>query len=185
MHDKSRDPYGTRVFTAHTESILMTYFSKTHLRSWTTLAMVVTLHTAAAAGPTSPLRGTWSFSQFVPSTTLLTGSPMPLTAVGTLVMDAQQRFIGHGVFNTPIEGQQTIELDLDGSCAARGGRSTNGYDCTFNFPAFNLENIRRYCVPMARSHGRCYDEFRCVNIDEPGATVVLAEFVRQRSGTCE
>jgi len=158
------------------------------LRGCATFILLTALFTSGAVlakEGNSSLRGTWSFSQFVPSTTLLTGSPLPLTAVGTFVMGKDNRFTGHGVFNTPVPGSQTIELDLNGYCAARGGKSANGYDCSFNFPAFELENVRRHCVPMAKSHGFCFDELRCVNIDEPGETVALIEFVRQRSGTCE
>ena len=138
-----------------------------------------------AAGENSPLRGTWSFSQFVPSTKLLTGSALPLVAVGTLVMDRHNHFIGHGVFNTPVAGSQAIELDLNGDCAPRAGSTSNGLDCRFNFPSFNLSNVARYCVVMSNSRGRCYDEFRCVDTDEPGDTVALIEYKRQVLGTCE
>lgn len=140
---------------------------------------------AQAAGQNSRLRGTFSFSQFVPSTTLLTGQPLPLVAVGTLKMDATNHFTGHGVFNTPVPGQQVIELDLDGECTARGGKVADGLDCLFNFPAFNLYNVGRYCVVMANTRGRCFDEFRCVDTAEPGETVALIEYKRQQFGTCD
>lgn len=144
--------------------------------------------TALAVDQRSPLRGTWSFSQFVPSTTLLnqlpTAPPLPVVAVGTLVMDTNNRFAGHGVFNTPIPGMQAIELDLNGQCTSRGAGISNGLDCTFNFPAFSLV-VRRYCVPMASARGRCFDEFRCVNTEEAGNTVALIEYKRQYLGTCE
>ena len=140
---------------------------------------------AMATDTRSPLRGTWSFSQFVPSTTLLTGSPLPIVAVGTLVIDKHNHFTGHGVFNTPVPGSQSIELDLNGQCTPRNGAISKGLDCLFNFPAFNLENVGRYCVPMANAQGRCYDEFRCVDTKEPGNTVLLVEYKRQYLGTCE
>lgn len=140
---------------------------------------------AVAVDARSPLRGSWSFSQIVPSTNLLTGSPVPLVAAGVMEVDSAGQFVGHGVFNTPVPGLQTIELDLDGSCSARGGRSANGFDCSFNFPSFGLRDVHRYCVPMSRMQGRCYDELRCVNVDEPGETVALIEYRRQLPGTCE
>lgn len=152
------------------------------------LAIVTSLASgvaAQAADARSPLRGTWSFSQQVPSTTLLTGSPVPLVAVGTLNMDRYDYFTGHGVFNTPVPGNQSIELDLNGNCTARSGEPANGYDCVFNFPAFNLMGVNRYCVAMDNTRGRCFDALRCVNIDEPGETVALIEYRRQHSGTCE
>lgn len=163
----------------------MTHPSRFGCTIITMLASLLISSSAFAKDIRSPLRGTWSFSQYVPSTTLLTGSPVPLVAVGTFVMGKDNRFTGHGVFDTPVPDLQSIELDLNGSCAAREGKSANGYDCSFNFPDFQLENVRRYCVPMANSHGRCFDELRCVDIDEPGETVALIEFRRQRSGTCE
>ena len=144
-------------------------------------------------GPSkSPLRGTWSFSQVVPSTTLLTTPPggpagpsVPLVAVGTLTMDSINYFEGSGGFNTPIAGQQFIELGIEGNCTPRDGRYRNGLDCAFNFPDFGLLGINRYCVVMDKAPGRCFDEFKCVNVDEPGETVALVEFKRQQSGTCK
>lgn len=141
--------------------------------------------TAQAADQRSRLRGTFSFSQMVPSTTLLTGKPLPLVAVGTLKMDDTNHFTGHGVFNTPVPGQQVIELDMNGECTARAGKLANGLDCVFNFPAFNLSNVGRYCVVMANTYGRCFDEFRCVDTAEPGETVALIEYKRQHVGTCD
>ncbi len=144
--------------------------------------------TVLAVDQRSPLRGTWSFSQVVPSTTLLNqssaASPLPIVAVGTLVMDANNRFAGHGVFNTPIPEMQAIELDLNGQCTPRGAGIGNGLDCIYNFPAFGLV-VRRYCVPMASAQGRCFDEFRCVDTEEAGNTVALIEYKRQYLGTCE
>lgn len=162
--------------------------NRAHLHAGILAILIIDHVTSAplhAEDTRSPLRGTWSFSQVVPSTTLLTGAPVPLVAVGTLQVDRRGGFTGHGVFNTPVPGQQTIALDIDGTCAARDGQDARGYDCLFNFPAFNLLGIGRYCVPMASSRGRCFDELRCVNIDEPGNTVALVEFRRQQSGTCE
>ena len=134
----------------------------------------------------SPLRGTWSFSQFDPSTTLLTPNPIPVTAVGTLVMGENNSFTGHGVFNTPVAGLQTIELDLNGGCTVRNGKVSDGLDCLFNFSNrdFNLPGVRRFCVVMANDNGQCFDEFRCVDTDEPGGTVLLVEYKRQYLGTC-
>lgn len=150
-----------------------------------TVALSVAGAPALADGKRSPLRGVWSFSQQVPSTTLLTGNPIPLVAVGTLTMSADNSFTGHGVFNTPVAGQQAIELDMHGSCGARNGRASEGFDCVFNFPAFGLSDIHRYCVAMDNARGRCFDSMRCVNIDEPGSTVALVEYRRQNSGTCD
>lgn len=134
----------------------------------------------------SPLRGTWSFSQFVPSTTILGTPPIPITAVGTLVMDDNNHFTGHGVFNTPVEGLQTVELDLNGTCTVRNGNISNGLDCLFNFPSFNLFHVGRFCVVMANDKGQCFDEFRCVDTKEPGRTVLLIEYKRQQLlGTCK
>ena len=158
------------------------------------LLLLLTLVSAAVIADDdarrAPLRGQWSFSQIVPSTTLLTGEPVPLTAVGTVAIDAHNHFSGHGVFNIPVPnftevpGLQAIELDLNGSCSPRDGDISNGLDCLFNFPEFGLADIGRYCVPMDRKPGRCIDEMRCVNINEPGETVALIEFRRQRAGTC-
>lgn len=132
----------------------------------------------------SPLRGIWSFSQMVPSTTLLTGSPVPLVAVGTLEIDGALQFSGNGAFNTPVPGQQFIKLAINGHCSPREGEIRDGLDCVFNFPEFDLFDVNRFCVVMASERGRCFDEFRCVNVDEPGETVALMEFKRQQSGTC-
>ncbi|MGR8947896.1 MAG: hypothetical protein ACU84Q_07610 [Gammaproteobacteria bacterium] len=143
----------------------------------------------------SPLRGHWSFSQIVPSTTLLTTPPggpvgpaVPLVAVGTLRIDESNQFTGNAGFNTPVVSPDFpdgfIPLGFDGHCTPRDRNYRTGLDCIFNFPEFQLFGINRYCVVMAKEPGRCYDEFRCVNIDEPGETVALTEFKRQRSGTC-
>ena len=150
------------------------------------LVMGASVSSARADNTKSPLRGTWSFSQFNPSTTLLTPpNPIPITAVGTLVMDENNRFTGHGVFNTPVEGLQTVELDLNGTCTVRNGNISNGLDCLFNFPSFNLFDVGRFCVVMANDKGQCFDEFRCVDTKEPGGTVLLIEYKRQQLGTCK
>jgi hypothetical protein len=150
------------------------------------LVLATSVSSSRANNERSPLRGTWSFSQFNPSTTLLTPpNPLPITAVGTLVMDDTNHFTGHGVFNTPVEGLQTIELDLNGTCAVRNGNISNGLDCLFNFPSFNLFDVGRFCVAMANAQGQCFDEFRCVDTNEPGGTVLLVEYKRQQLGTCK
>lgn len=134
----------------------------------------------------SPLRGTWSFSQFVPATLLLgTPNPIPITAVGTLIMQDDNSFTAHGVFNTPIGA--ALDLDLNGSCTPRNGNVSNGLDCVLNVPSLNLSEPR-FCVVMANSTaalgtGGCFDEFRCVETDTPG-TVLLVEYKRQYLGTC-
>lgn len=74
---------------------------------------------------------------------------------------------------------------MNGECTARGGKLANGLDCLFNFPAFNLSKVGRYCVVMANMYGRCFDEFRCVDTSEPGETVALIEYKRQHLGTCD
>ena len=155
------------------------------------LAVIAIANTAQAhddQDDRSAVRGTWSFSQFVPSTTLLNelpgDPPIPLVAVGNLVMDADNQFTGHGVFNTPVPESESIELDMNGSCTERGGNIHNGLDCVFNFPAFDLTTTR-YCVVMANQRlRRCFDEFRCVNVFEAGQTVALIEFKRQHLGKC-
>jgi hypothetical protein len=104
--------------------------------------------------------------------------------VGTLEIDGASQFSGHGAFNTAVSGQQFIELGITGHCAMRKSDIRKGLDCVFNFPDFDLYDVNRFCVVMDNERGRCFDEFRCVNVDEPGETVALMEFKRQQSGTC-
>lgn len=152
------------------------------------LVMGASVSSTRADNTKSPLRGTWSFSQFVPATTLLgTPTPIPVAAAGTLVMGDDNSFTGHGVFNTPLSPPlgPVLELDLlNGICTVRNGNVSNGLDCRFDIPSFGLSNVGRFCVVMANDRGQCFDEFRCVNTNEPG-TVLFAEFKRQQVGTCK
>ena len=135
-------------------------------------------------GKKSPLRGIWSFSQFVPATTGLgTPTPIPTAAAGTFVMDDNNNFTGHAVLDTPLPiANPTFELDFQGSCTFRQGDVKNGMDCTLDVPAFGLTNVGRFCIVMG-GHVGCFDEFRCVDTNEAG-TVLLVEFKRQNADTC-
>lgn len=117
-----------------------------------------------AEGKKSPLRGSWSFSQFVPATLGLgTPTPIPTAAAGTFLMDNDNNFTGHAVLDTPLPlPNPTFELDFQGSCTFRQGDARNGMNCTLAVPAFGLTNVGRFCVVMA-GRGECYDEFRCVD----------------------
>lgn len=175
----------------------MRTFSRIRMRKFLYLLSGLGLVSILVLGPSispthadnnSPLRGAWSFSQFVPATTLLgTPTPIPITAAGTLLMDEDNGFTGHAVFNTPLPPETppgpVIELDFNGSCTFRQGDIRNGMDCTFDFPDFGLLGVGRFCVVMA-GRGGCFDEFRCVNTSEP-ETVVLAEYKRQGPGACQ
>lgn len=171
----------------------MKYSTRKNFRIAACAALLACLgvDSAIAVDNRSPLRGTWSFSQIVPSTELLgTPAPVPIVAVGTLIMDDANGFTGHGVFNTPVQGLgggagNAVELDLNGRCTPRNGAISQGLDCSFNFPGFGLANVGRFCVVMSSAQGRCYDEFRCVDTTEPGNTVALIEYRRQQTGTCD
>ncbi len=146
----------------------------------------IAVSSARADKQKSPLRGAWSFSQFVPATTALgTPEPIPTAAAGTLFMKDDNSFTGQAVLNTPLSSPlgPALELDIDGTCTFRPGGVKNGMDCLVNVPAFGLSGVGRFCVVMANSEG-CFDEFRCVNTNEPG-TVLLVEFKRQSPGACQ
>jgi len=149
------------------------------------LILGTTVREIQAEGRKSPLRGAWSFSQFVPSTTGF-GTPTPIStaAAGTLLMDENNHFTGHAVLDTPLPlPDPTFEFDFEGSCTFRQGDAKNGMDCKLDVPAFGLVNVGRFCVVMA-GRGQCFDEWRCVDTNEPG-TVLLVEFKRQNPGACQ
>jgi hypothetical protein len=128
------------------------------------------------------LRGTWSFSQIVPATTMLgTPDPVPLTAAGTLIMAADYTFTAHRVFD--ILTAPALDLDLNGSCSVRNGNFSNGLDCRLNVPSLGLSE-GRFCVAMAGGGGGCFDQFRCVDTDLVG-TVLLVKYTRQHLLTCD
>ena len=131
----------------------------------------------------SPLRGAWSFSQFAPTAAGLSPSgPISTASAGILIMDDNNNFTGHAVLDTSLVPEPTFELDFHGSCTFRQGDVKNGMDCTLDVPAFGLSNVGRFCVVMG-GRGGCFDEFRCVDTNEPGS-VVLVEFKRQNADTC-
>ena len=148
------------------------------------LIIGIAVSSARADSKKSPLRGAWSFSQFVPTVTTLAPEPIPTAAAGTLFMDADNNFTGRAVLNAapPSPIAPVVELDFKGSCTFRPGGVKNGMDCTLNVPDFGLFSVGRFCVVMA-NEGECFDEFRCVNTTE--AAVLLVEFKRQRSDTCQ
>ena len=163
---------------------------KKFLSSLSGLVLVALLIMGTSIGSTfatnikSPLRGTWSFSEFVPATPAFhTPTPIPTVAAGTLLMKEDNSFTGHTVINTDQEFPYgpVVEFDLNGSCTFRPGGLTNGMDCSVEVPAIPA-SVRLFCVPM-EGHGTCFDEFRCVRTTAPG--VQLVEFKRQRSGTCQ
>jgi hypothetical protein len=102
-------------------------------------------------------------------------------------MKDDNSFTGHAVLDTPLPSPPspsptsvgTFEFDFNGSCTFRQGDIKNGMDCTLDVPDFGLKGISRFCVVMA-GRGGCFDEFRCVDTNEPG-TVLLVEFKRQSS----
>ena len=147
--------------------------------------IIGTSSSTSADSKQSPLRGAWSFSQFVPTTTNFgTPTPIPTASAGTLFMNADNSFTGHAVLDTPLPlPQPTFELDFQGKCTFRQGDARNGMDCTLDVPAFGLSDVGRYCVVMG-GRGECFDEFRCVDTNEAG-TVLLVEFRRQSPGACQ
>ena len=85
-------------------------------------------------------------------------------------MDDNNNFTGHAVLNTPLPvPEPTFELDFHGSCTFRQGDVKNGMDCKLDVPAFGLSNVGRFCVVMG-GRGGCFDEFRCVDTNEPGVS---------------
>jgi len=170
---------------------------KRFLTSLSELALVSTLILGISDGSAraennnnkSPLRGAWSWSHLVLATSALgTPSPVPTAAVGTLIMNNDNSFTGHAVVNVPLSlpppETAALETDIDGTCTFRGDVS-NGLDCLVNAPSFGITNAGRFCVVMGNHSGQCFDEFRCTNTTEPGGTVILVEFKRQRPGTCK
>ena len=132
----------------------------------------------------SPLRGAWSFSEFVPATPAFgTPTQIPTASAGTLFMQEDNSFTGHTVVNTGLDSPlgPVLEFDLNGSCMFRPGGITNGMDCTVEVPAIPA-SLGLFCVAMA-GRGGCFDEFRCVRTTAPG--VLLIEFRRQSSGACQ
>jgi hypothetical protein len=148
------------------------------------LIIGIVVSSVRADNEKSPLRGAWSFSQFVPTVITLAPEPIPAAAAGTLFMDADNNFTGRAGLNTalPSPVAPVVELDFNGSCTFRPGGLKNGMDCTLDVPAFGLSDVGRFCVVM-EARGECFDEFRCVNTTE--AAVLLVEFKRQRSDTCQ
>jgi hypothetical protein len=150
------------------------------------LILGTSVSSASADPQKSPLRGAWSFSQFVPATTALgTPTPIPTAAAGTLLMNEDNSFTGHAVLDTPLPPPvgPTFEFDFSGDCTFRQGDVKKGLDCSVDVPAFGLSDVGRFCVVMA-GRGTCFDEFRCVDTNEPG-TVLLVEFKRQSPGACQ
>lgn len=132
----------------------------------------------------SPLRGTWSFSQFTPVSGFGTSGQILASQAGTLIMNDDNSFTGHGVIDTPLPiPNPTFEIDFHGSCTFRQGDAKNGVDCKIDVPTFNLSDVGRFCVVMG-GRGECFDEFRCVDTNEPG-NVTLVEFKRQNPGSCQ
>ncbi|MGH9425000.1 MAG: hypothetical protein ACRD2L_01645 [Terriglobia bacterium] len=132
----------------------------------------------------SPLRGAWSFSEFVPATPAFgTLTPIPTTSAGWLSIDENNHFTGHTVVNTGLDAPlgPALELDLTGSCTLRQGDLKTGMDCTIEVPAISA-SLGLFCVAMT-GRGACFDEFRCVRTTAPG--VLLIEFKRQSSGACQ
>ncbi len=132
----------------------------------------------------SPLRGAWSFSEFVPATPAFgTPTPIPTASAGILFMKEDNSFTGHTVVNTGLDAPlgPALELDFEGSCTVRQGDLKTGMDCTLEVPAISA-SLGLFCVAMT-GHGGCFDEFRCVRTTAPG--VLLVEFKRQNSGACQ
>jgi len=162
---------------------------KKFLYSLSSLGLVSLLVIGAGVSSThaenkkSPLRGDWSFSEFVPTTPAFgTPTPIPTASAGWLSIDADNNFTGHTVVNTGLDSPlgPVLEFDLIGSCTFRSAGITNGMDCTVNVPAIPA-SLGLFCVAMA-GRGACFDEFRCVRTTAPG--VLSIEFKRQSSGTC-
>ena len=151
------------------------------------ILVIGTLLNDANAGdgcsPKNPLRGVWSFSQtapFVLSPTVT--SPFPVTEIGNLIMDECGNFTGDAFLNAP---SFVLPFDYFGRC---GNPDDNRglFNCTVNSPPFGLVDGGRACVASARK-GECFNKFSCVvsNAEiEPGL-VLIAEFTRQKSDTCQ
>jgi hypothetical protein len=147
------------------------------------LVMEAWVSSTHAENNKSPLRGDWSFSEFVPTTTGFgTPTPIPTASAGVLFIKEDNSFTGYTVVNTGLDAPlgPVLEFALNGSCTFREGGIKNGADCTVEVPAISA-SLGLFCVAMA-GRGACFDEFRCVRTTAPG--VLLIEFKRQNSGTC-
>ena len=99
----------------------------------------------------SPLRGAWSFSEFVPATPAFgTPTPIPTASAGWLSMNEDNSFTGHTVVNTGLDAPAgpKLEFDFNGSCTFREGGIKKGMDCTIEVPAVPV-SLGLFCVPMA------------------------------------
>ena len=152
-----------------------------------TMLVLGTLFTAAHAnskclGGGNPLRGIWSFSQFAPFVGAPGADPVPLTEIGNLIMDQCGNYTGSAFLNAP---NFTGPLSFDGRCG-NPNNSAGLLTCTVNSAEFGLVGAIRECVASAKK-GRCFDKFSCVAGDaavEPDS-VLIAEFTRQHTGTCQ
>ena len=90
------------------------------------LVMGTSASSTHAKNNKSPLRGTWSFSEFVPATPAFhTPTPIPTASAGTLFMKEDNSFTAHTVVNTDQDFPfgPVLEFDLTGSCTFRPGAS--------------------------------------------------------------
>lgn len=148
------------------------------------LILALSASSTHAENKKSPLRGDWSFSEFVPATPAFgTPSPIPTTSAGWLSIDEDNQLSGRTVVNTGLDAPlgPALELKLTGGCTPRQADLKTGMDCTINAPEVGA-SLGLFCVAM-EGHGRCFDEFRCVRTTAPG--VLSIEFKRQKSGTCQ
>ena len=100
------------------------------------LIMGTSVSSTSADPKKSPLRGAWSFSQFVPATTAFgTPTPIPTAAAGTFIMNEDNSFTGHAVLDTPLPSPPgpTFELDFNGSCTFRQGTSRTAWTARSTF----------------------------------------------------
>ena len=131
----------------------------------------------------NPLRGVWSLSQNVPYV-LVPGfpDPFPITNIGNLIMDGCGNFTGKATSNGPSFVQP---FDYFGSCG--NPDDDNGlFDCSVNSTQLGIVDGSRACVASAR-RGECFNRMSCVISNaaaEPGV-VLIAEFTRQKSDTCQ
>jgi hypothetical protein len=145
---------------------------------------VLDSHAEENCNPKHPLRGLWSYDEFVPYFDPDGADPLPPipgTEIGNLNMDECGNFEGRGIFNAPnlVGGP----FDFTGHC---GIPEAGLLKCTVNAPAFGIVNGIRACVASARQ-GACFEKFSCVLGDaavEPDI-VLIAKFTRQSTGTCK
>ena len=133
--------------------------------------------------PKNPLRGLWSLRQDMPFV-LPPGvaNPFPATEVGNVIIDECGNFTGEAIFNAP---SLIFPFDYFGSCG-NPDENKGLFDCTVNSLQVGLVNGGRACVASAR-RGECFNKINCVisNAEiEPGI-VIMAEFTRQKSDTCQ